>query len=115
MINSFLYDDNFYRTIPACIIDGRAGNPAVSGQTGFVIKEFYDDEVSKARKPGVIPYKMETVNGNLIGFMSLKTENGSASLYQLWLRQAYKTSSDIINQEISIFITSRNWVFDILL
>lgn len=115
MINAFTYDEVFYRTIPACIIDGRAGNPAVSGQPGFAIKAFTDAEVSKARLPGVVPYKMETINGNLIGYMSLKVVNGVASLYQLWLRQAFQPKLTEITGDISIFITSLSWNFDVLL
>lgn len=115
MINTFTYDDNFYRTIPACIIDGRGGNTAVAGQIGFVIKDFTDAEVIKARQPGVLPYKMETDNGNLIGFMSIKVVNGIAGLYQLWLREAYKANLNEITQDISIFITSLSWEFDTLI
>lgn len=115
MINAFTYDENYYRTIPACIIDGRKGNPAVSGQIGSVIKAFTDIEVDKAGKPGIIPYKMETINGNLVGFMSLQVQLGVASQYQLWLREAFKGKLDEIQQDISIFITSLSWTYDKLI
>ena len=115
MINNFTYDENYYRTIPACIIDGRKDNPAVYGQIGDVIKAFTDIEVDKASKSGIIPYKMETINGNLVGFMSLEVKFNTASVYQLWLREAFKGKLAEIQQDISIFITSLSWTFDKLI
>jgi hypothetical protein len=115
VINNFIYDDNYFRTIPACIIDGRNGNAAVSGQIGTVIKAFNDAEILKSRQPGVIPYKMETINGNLAGYMSLQVSSGTASLYQLWLREAFKGNMAEIQEDISIFIASLSWMYDALL
>lgn len=115
MINTFTYDEQYFRTIPACIIDGRKDNPNVYGQTGDVIKAFTDAEVAKASKPDVLKYKMETENGNLVGALTLKVENGSANLYQLWLREAFKVNISEITQDISIFITSLTWAYDALL
>jgi hypothetical protein len=115
VINNFIYDDQFYRTIPACIIDGRNGNPAVSGQIGNVIKAFCDAEVNKASQPGVLTYKMETISGNLAGVLTLQEVNGVVSVYQLWLRDAFKANLSEIQGDISIFITGRDWVFDSLI
>lgn len=115
MIQTFTYDEQYFRTIPACIIDGRKGNSAVAVQPGYAIKAFTDNEVDKSSQPGVIPYKMETVNGNLVGYMSIKVDNGQPSLYQLWLREAFKVNSAQIISEIGIFIQGLDWQFDSLL
>lgn len=115
MINSFTYDDNFVRTIPACIIDGRSVNPAVAGQIGDVIQAFCNNEVLKAMPINVLTYKLETDNGNLMGAMTLRVVNGIASLFQLWLRAAYLGNITEITGEIGTFITERDWVFDQLI
>jgi hypothetical protein len=115
MINNFVFDEQFYRTIPASIIDGRGINPAVAGQIGSVIKEFCDTEVNKARAPGVLTYKLETINGNLIGAMTLQVVNGVAGLYQLWIRQAFQVNLSVIQAEISNFITGLTWNYDLLI
>lgn len=115
IVNNFSYDEQFYRTIPACIIDGRQGNPAVAGQVGTVIKAFTDSEVHKARQPGVYTYKMETLMGNLVGSMTLQIVNGQAGLYQLWLRQAFQANSPEIIEEINIFIQGLDWIYDNLI
>lgn len=110
----FIYDENYSRTIPACIIDARASIAAIKNQIGDVIKAYTDSQV-KAVNQNTLPYKLETMDGNLAGYITLivdMTTEGCA-LGQKVLRPAFQGFMDIPTQ-ISTFITSNSWKIDIL-
>lgn len=96
------------------IIDSQYNIALISNKLGVDIKAYTDAEVAKV-VAGVIPYRMESDSGNLIGFLTLKTTGLVAILYQYQLRPAFVQFDTIISQNISTFIAQNTWVQDILI
>ncbi len=107
-----IYDIEYSRTIPAVLIDSRKGTP-LANQIGSVIKSATDAEVAKV-VPGVIPYKLETMQGNLVGYIALQVASGAASVYLKGLRPAFQPFDADISSQINTFIISNIWVNDLL-
>lgn len=112
----FVYDIEYRRTIPACMIDARAGTP-LANQIGSVIKGYTDAAVA-AVGPFSIPYKIEVNHrGNLVGIFVLNV-NGTgkiATLGQFVLRPAFQVNNSVISAQIVSFIQLNGWQQDILL
>ena len=108
----FQYETEYYRTLPACAIDARAGNPIIKNQIGDVIKQ-YTDEQTALITDGVLPYKIETGdNAVLVGFMSLDTTKTPVQVSQLFIRPAFNQFISEIQISISNFIKSNDWVYE---
>lgn len=112
----FVFDIDYRRTIPACMIEARAGTP-LANQIGSVIKGYADAAVA-AVGPFSIPYKIEVNHrANLVGIFVLNV-NGTgkiATLGQFVLRPAFQKDLTTISQQISTFISNNLWGCDILL
>ena len=108
-----IYDIDYSRIMPAVIIDARASIPAITNQIGSVIKAYTDAEVAKVTSK-VVPYKIETDQGVLVGYFTIRVIVGFGSLYQYQLRPAFVQFNTVISQEISNFIASDDWKFDFL-
>lgn len=106
-----VYASEYQRIIPACIIDSRAFIPEVLNQVGTVIESFTDAEVAKVVE-GVLPYKLETMEGNMIGFFSLKLDGSTVGIYQRFIRPAFRRFDLEISQRIAIFIHQNEYVAD---
>lgn len=107
-----IYDIEYSRTIPATMIDSRKGTP-LANQIGSIIKSSTDAEVAKVVS-NVIPYKLESLQGNLVGYIGLRIVDNAASVYLKGLRPAYQPFDADISNQINIFITSNVWVNDLL-
>lgn len=114
MTYRFIIDDQPFRTIPAVIIDSRAGTP-LANQIGAVIKSYTDSQVALVTD-SVIPYKIETGAGSLAGYFTLQVILGNqiAQLQQFVLRPAFKQFLSGISVQIDTFITTNNWKSDYL-
>lgn len=110
----FIYEPDYPRIIFACMMDARAGTP-LANKIGAVQKQFIELEVQKV-VPDVIPYRLESDLGVIIGYMSLLTANNgtTVSLYQLVVRPAFQLFSAEIQQNISNFISNNGWQPDYL-
>lgn len=115
MSRRILYNESYKRVIPAVLIDSRAFVPAITTATGYEVKAYTDAQVSLVTST-VIPYKIETDNGNLAGYFNLQVSTSpvSASVLNKQLRPAFQQFESEINQEISNFIQSSNWKADYL-
>lgn len=111
----FIYDIDYRRTIPAVMIDARAGTP-LANQIGSVIKGYTDAAVA-AIGPFTIPYKIENHRGNVAGIFTLNVDGTGkiATLGQFVLRPAFQVFSLNISEQISTFITNNLWDGDFLL
>lgn len=99
------------RIIPAVLIDKRASIQAISGQNGVTIQAFTDGQVALAA--GCIFYKIETFDGNVAGYFTLKVvREGVVSLLQYELRPPFQQFDQQISQIVSNFIASGDWQFD---
>lgn len=111
----FIYDMDYRRTIPAAMIDARAGTP-LANQIGTVIKGYTDAAVA-AVGSFTIPYKIETHRGNLVGVFTLNIDGTGqiATVGQVVIRPAFQSNNVEISQQIANFIEINAFKPDFLL
>lgn len=114
MTYNFVYEPEYFRIIPAILIDARASIPEIKNQTGFPIKYYTDSQVAQINERS-ITYKIETELGVLAGYFSIQvnTINKTAILLMQQLRPAFKGFTEIQTQ-ISNFIQAGTWKPDYL-
>lgn len=105
------YESN--RIIPGVIIDNRANIPSLMNRVGSIIKTYTDREVNKVKENCVF-YKIETYDGNLAGYFTLKVGSQGVSILQFQLRRAFQQFSQEINGQITNFISAGEWRRDYL-
>lgn len=105
----------FSRIIPAICIDNRANIPAIKNAIGSVIKTYTDAEVAKIVDE-VLFYKVETTEGVLAAYFSLKIIKGGtvATLLQYKNRASFSVYVTQISSQITNFINNGNWKQDYL-
>lgn len=111
----FIYSNpDLNRIIQSVLIEKRSAIPAIKNRDGHTIKD-YCDQVSSQVDANTIFYKIETEDGNLVGFFSLRAfSEGTASLIQYELTPAFVQFDSDISGEIYNFMQSGNWAVDIL-
>lgn len=110
-----IYNDAYKRVIPATLIDSRGKISAIETAGGFAVRDYTNAEVDRVGE-NVIPYKIETEGGNLVGFFNLVIKFGFVcTLLNKQLRPAFQTFDTQITNKISNFILSKEWQSDILL
>lgn len=107
MIYRIIFDDQWFRIIPSCMIDARVGTP-LAGATGVVMQKIIDEKLVLV--PGNLPYKIENNNGVLVGVFVMKPDG---TLIFSIIRPAFQQFEEDITQEISTFIGGNNWVYDL--
>lgn len=107
----FIYDMEYERTIPAVLKDARASIPQIKNQIGAVIKQFTDSQVALITD-NVLPYKLETTEGNLIGYIAIRVVGGEATVYLKQLRPAFMQFDSEISEQINNFVINGFWKFD---
>jgi hypothetical protein len=105
--------DNYKRLMWGVIADARVNIPAVKNTIGVTIKAYVDGQTGLV-VPGVLPYAVSTENGNLVGYIALRASPGPVSIVSQQIRPAFVQDSAAISLEITNFITSGSWMFDIL-
>lgn len=113
MTYNITYMTDVARTVSGIIIDSQYIIPAISNKLGIAIKAYSDTEINKITD-NVIPYKVETDNGNLAGYFTLQVKEGVATLLQFQLRPAFVLGNQDISNLIGNFILSNLWSLDIL-
>lgn len=110
------YDQEYKRTITAVIFDSRVSYPDTKNLSGFTLKAFADSQISLVTE-NVLSYKILTILGTLVGYMTIKSDNmgrfGVKS--QQRLRVAYQTFVNEINELTDNFIENSYWKADQLL
>jgi hypothetical protein len=101
------------RTVSGIIYDSQYTIPSISNKPGIIVKAYADVEIAKIIYD-VIPYKIETDNGNLVGYFTLQTNGNKATLLQMQLRSSFSIFNEYILILISDFIISNKWIYDIL-
>lgn len=107
MIYRVIFDDQWFRTIPACLIDSRVGTP-IANQIGNVMQAYIEAKLAQI-PPGGLTYKIETMNGVLVAVFVIS--NTGIFVFSV-VRPAFQQFGEIIEQEISSFITGNDWVYD---
>jgi len=111
MTYRIIFDDQYFRTLPSCIIDNRV-KLGLGNAIGSAIQAYIDSQVALV-VPGVLPYKIETVNGNLTGVFALFVHptDGATILFQV-IRPGFQEDLTNIQAEISSFIQGNDWQYD---
>lgn len=108
----FIYLQEVNRVIPAVLIDARASIPEIANQVGAVIKAYTDSKVALVTD-AVIPYRIETEEGNLAGYFVLQVLP-KVEMQQFVVRPAFKQVLPIISAQINTFIQQNQWKADFL-
>ena len=110
MIYRIIFDDQWFRTIPSCIIDNRVAL-GLGNARGSVIDKYIQSHLLIG--PGALTYKIETLNGNLAGVFVLQVHpmDGATILFSV-IRPSFSAQNSEIMAEISTFILSNDWVYD---
>jgi len=103
----------YSRVITGIVLESRKLIAATVGKSGFAVEAFCNMEAEKVTD-NVIPYKLETAQGNLAAYFSLIVNGNLTTQYQLFIRPAFEQFSIEIQQFINIFISSNEWQTDIL-
>lgn len=115
MIFRILYTMEPKRILNAAVMDGRFQNPALSGMSGFEVKNYVDNQIALITSD-VLPYKIETMDGNFVGYISIIVSNiGQTGVeFQRWIRPSFSAFSNEISNAISIFVSQNLWKPDFL-
>lgn len=109
----FVYEPDFKRVFSAVILDSWNTIPETKMQIGRIIKEYVNDQTELV-VDGTIPYRVETGNGSLAGYMVLKLVGNTAIPYLVQLRPPFLPFSAQITTLITIFIQSNTFLNDYL-
>lgn len=107
------YLNDFKPIFWGVISDSRINIPAIKDKNGVIIKN-YVDYIESWVIQGVLPYKIETNGGNLVGFVGILVYPGPVQILFLQYRPAFIKFQLDINQTISNFIESGSYQFDFL-
>ena len=110
------YNQEYKRVIPAVLIDSRQNLPFLKSAGGYDVLAYTDSQVDLVTEK-VIPYKVETEDGNLAGYFNLQVQgdnDDAAALLNYQLRPAFEVFNSQILGIISTFIQSNEWQFDCL-
>lgn len=114
MTFNITYNQEYKRVIPAVLIDGRGAIPTIQAAGGYEVKAYTDSQVALVTNT-VIPYKIETDGGNLAGYFNIQAKSATRGVLQTYqLRPAFKQFDSQILGIITNFISSNEWIEDIL-
>jgi hypothetical protein len=108
-----IYDGQYFRTWPSCIIDNRIAL-GLGNATGAQMEAYIQPQLAMVNPPTTLPYKLETINGNLAGIflLNIHPSDGATVLYQV-IRPAFQSDLANVNAAISTFILNNDWQFDL--
>jgi hypothetical protein len=114
MTYAITYELDYKRVMLAVINDSRNTIPAIAGQDGNAIYAYAQDQIALV-VPGVLVYRVGSLDGNFGGYLALQVQNGVALPLLLQLRPAYQQNALEINGFIANFIVSGAWKADYLI
>jgi hypothetical protein len=107
------YEMDTQRLIMAVVNDARSVIPLLVEQDGNAIYA-YSQGLIALMVPGVILYRIETLNGNLGGIVAINTNLGAVGVVFLQLRPAAVPFLSQISQIINTFIQENTFLQDVL-
>jgi hypothetical protein len=90
------------------IIDSQYTISAISNKLGSVIKDYCDTEIGKVAD-NVLPFRIETNDGNLAGYFTIQVTGATVSILQTQIRPAFLQFNTTISNIIATFITNGEW------
>jgi hypothetical protein len=113
MTYSLKYELDSNRLIMAVVNDSRSVIPSLVGQDGNAVYA-YSQALIAQMVPGVILYRIASVNGNLGGIVAINTNPGAVGIVFTVLRPAAVPFSSGISQIINTFIQQNTFLQDVL-
>ena len=114
MTYSLIYELDANRLIMAVVNDSRSVIPSLGPNADGNAVYAYSQGLIAQMVPGVILYRIETLNGNLGGVIALNSNPGSVGQVFLVLRPAALPFSSGISQIINTFIQQNTFLQDVL-
>jgi hypothetical protein len=112
----FIYSTEPSRVISASIIDAKSTIPSLVGKNGVDTKAYIDTKLNLVQQESALVYKMETMDGNMIGVIALSVDNTSLIVTKILevVRTNYTNMYSEISSSITNFITGGGWRPDFL-
>jgi hypothetical protein len=114
MIYCLKYEIDTNRLIMAVVNDSRAVISSLGPNADGNAVYAYAQSLIAQMVPGVILYRLQTVNGNLGGICAINTNPGAVGQVFLVLRPAAVPFLSEISEVITNFISARTYLQDIL-
>jgi hypothetical protein len=108
------YEIDANRLIMAVVNDSRAVIPSLGPNADGNAVYAYSQALIAQMAPGVILYRIETLNGNLGGIVALNTNPVAVGIVFTVLRPAAVPFSSEISEVIATFISERQYLTDVL-
>lgn len=114
MTYDFIYESDYKRLIQAVINDSWDIIPQTKGQIGSVVQAYSNSQLNLITANCIV-YKIESNNGNIVGFVVLQVNSNVASILISQFRPAFVQFSTVLYQLINTFVQKNFWQDDILL
>ena len=114
MTYSLKYEIDANRLIMAVVNDSRSVIPSLGPSADGNAVYAYSQSLIALMVPGVILYRIETLNGNLGGICAINISLGPVGVVFMVLRPAAVPFSTGISQIINTFIQQNGFMADIL-
>jgi hypothetical protein len=114
MTYSLKYELDTNRLIMAVVNDSRSVIPSLGPNADGNAVYAYSQALIAMMTPGVILYRIQTVNGNLGGICALNTNPGAVGIVFTVLRPSAVPFSSEISEVIATFISGNVFLQDIL-
>ena len=108
------YELDTQRLIMAVVNDSRSVIPSLGPTADGNAVYSYSQSLISQMTPGVILYRIQTVNGNLGGICAINTSPGAVGIVFTLLRPAAIAFSSEISVVINNFIANRIYLQDVL-
>lgn len=112
----FIYSTEPEKIIAASVIDAKTSIPSLVGKNGVDTKAYIDLKLDAVRDSRGLVYKMETIDGNMIGVLVLSVDNSGLVVTKILevVRINFQNMYSEISKQITTFINEGGWKPDFL-
>ncbi len=116
MIIRFIYSTEPSKIISAAIIDAKTSIPSLVGKNGVDTKAYIDTKLNLVQQSEALVYKMEAVDGNMVGVIALSVDNTTLIVTKILevVRINFTNIYSEISNQITTFIIEGGWRPDFL-
>lgn len=107
------YEQDYQRVMSAVINDSRGSILALKGATGMQIYAYIQSQTALVTS-GVAVYRIVALGGVLAGFVGINTNAGTVGIKVMQIRPAFLPDTLEINQFISTFISTNQFLQDVI-
>lgn len=112
----FIYSTEPSKVIAAAVIDSKNSIPSLVGKNGVDTKAYIDLKLGMVQESSGLVYKMETIDGNMIGVIALSVDNSGLVVTKILevVRINFRDMYSEISKQITTFINEGGWKPDFL-